>query len=159
MSGLNRYIHTYFTKSSLATECHWVEGLHKMVKLVWKKLNWFLQCSAVAADIRAWFCETAAGHGADCSSAGLFISRHAEYKLVINREVFEELPGIVVDPRHVVQYVAGLLHQSAVGISHTQSQTGNTVQQWSQLTRFLEFFKWLVDCSVRQVDLQNIRVV
>ena len=109
----------------------------------------------MTADVRTGLCKTTAGNRADCSNVVVFfISCHGENKLVINREMFEELPGITVDPLNVVKDVAGLLHQSAVGITHTQSQTGNIVKQWSKLTRFLEFFKSLVDRTVRQMDLR-----
>ena len=73
--------------------------------------------------------------------------------------MFKQFLVVLPDPVLVVQDVLGLLHQLAVGVTHTQPQPRHPVQQGPQLTRLLKLRKRLVDVFLPQLDLESIKIL
>ena len=69
--------------------------------------------------------------------------------------MFEQFLVVLSDPVLVVQDVLGLLHQLAVGVTHTQPQPRHPVQQGTKLARLLKLRKRFVDNFLPELDLGN----
>ena len=69
--------------------------------------------------------------------------------------MFKQFLVVLPDPVLVVQDVLGLLHQLAVGVTHTQPQPRHPVQQGTKLARLLKLRKRFVDNLLPKLDLEN----
>ena len=132
---------------------YWTFGLVRTHSRRGQELHWFLKSSALAADVGAGFCKIVAGNRSDGSSELVSISCHRELKLIVNGQVFEQLPDLGVDPVEVVEDVPGLADQGRVGVAHAQPEAGHHVQQGTKLTGFLELIERFTNSSVRQMHL------
>ena len=73
--------------------------------------------------------------------------------------MFEQFLVILSNPVLVVQDVLGLLHQLAVGVTHTQPQPSHPVQQGTELAGLLKLRKRLVDDFLSELDLKQFEIL